>query len=112
MFTFNEKDVCVEFKNEQIQYSWCPQDYMLQNWNSIRNKHYGFTDHKKKFSFDYDDDKVHFSIEYGGGGPSGTFDLTLQMTEEIRKSLETALEELTVYLYGTSVTDILCKTCK
>jgi hypothetical protein len=99
MFTFNEKDFCVEFKNEQMKYSLCPQT-LLQKTN-------GFTDDKNKFSLDYDDDKVHFLIKYGEGG--GTFDFTFEMTEEIRKSLKTALEELTVYLYGTSVTDILCK---
>lgn len=104
MFTFNQQQVCIEFQNDQMKYSWSPDtfDMLIEETN-------GFIDCNNTFSINHDDNKVNFHIQYGKSGSSGTFNLTFQMTPEIRTSLEKALQELREYHHGTSVTDILCK---
>lgn len=104
MFTFNLEESCVEFQNHQTKCSWSPDTFDM-----LIKKTNGFIDYNNTFSINHDDNEVNFHIQYGKNGSSGTFNLTFQMTPEIRTSLEKALQELREYHHGTSVTDILCK---
>ena len=102
MFTFNHELATLTFKNDLISFKCIPAEVSeLQDKAFVSNTNNGV------FKFIYDNDKIDFIFSTYGYGGGGAFELTVQMTNDIRKSLKKALREWKVYAVGTPISTIL-----
>lgn len=101
MFNFNFESTSLVFKNEYMELICIPEDLDYLKKNGFDSK-----TSNGEFKFTYNNYKIIFtSAAYGGG----SLTITLNMTDDIKESLEKALKEWKLYMHGIPVSEILKK---
>ena len=95
MFTFilYDDNVTLYFHNEIMEFECSPE-----NCTSLLEDGYSGDTCNGEFSFSYDDKMINFYFAKHGDGCGGRFSLSLNMTKEIKESLDNAMKEWRDYL--------------
>ncbi len=102
MFTFNHELAALVFENDFINFKCVPSELY-----SVRNNVFKSNPTNGEFQFSYDEDKIVFIFSAYGNGNGGYNEVTIKMSDDIRKSLKKALRDWEVYAFGTPVETII-----